>query len=49
MKSSRNIRWSELRAGILTLVAITLLAFGIMQLGGKIGAVRQILQPFCIP
>lgn len=37
MKSSRNIRWSELRAGILTLVAITLLAFGIMQLGGKSG------------
>lgn len=37
MKSSRNIRWSELRAGVLTLVAITLLAFGIMQLGGKSG------------
>ena len=37
MKSSRNIRWSELRAGILTLVAITLLAFGILQLGGKTG------------
>jgi len=37
MKTSRNIRWSELRTSILTLVAITLLAFGILQLGGKTG------------
>lgn len=37
MRSSRNLRWSELRSGIVIVVALALLALGILQLGNRVG------------
>ncbi len=37
MRSSRNLRWSELRSGIVIVVAIILLSLGILQLGSRAG------------
>lgn len=37
MRTSRNLRWSELRSGIVIVVAIVLLALGILQLGSRAG------------
>ena len=35
MKSSRSMSWSELKTGIVIIIAFILLAVGILEVGGR--------------